>query len=119
MSAMTPAQKSVLDYVQSFQLANGCPPTREEIAGHFKWRSANAAQEHLRALQAKGVIRLVRGQSRGTRIVNETETLSLPQRTPIQLQAIKVRNIWDQEGCHSAQFPEALTTLLNMVLEQS
>ena len=116
MNAITPAQKSVLDYVQSFQLANGFPPSRSEIANHFNWSSANAAQEHLRALQAKGVIRLIQGQSRGIRVLNETETLSLPKRTPLQLQALEVRKIWDSEGCHSAQFPEALTALLDMVL---
>lgn len=116
MSDITPAQRSVLDFVNGFQLAKGFPPTREEISDHFHWRSSNAAQQHLKALERRGKVRLLSGQSRGIRVLNETEMLSLPQRTPIQLQAIKVRKIWDEEGCHSAQFPEALTTLLNMVL---
>ncbi len=40
-------------------------PQREDIAQHFNWRSLNAAQEHLKALQRKGVIVLRPGVSRG------------------------------------------------------
>jgi len=116
MSAATPAQQSVLDYVQSFHLANGVPPTRHEIARHFGWSSPNAAHQHLKLLEQKGIIRLIRGQARGIRVIPATtETLKLPERTPIQLKAIEVRKIWDSEGCHSETFPVALTELLEMI----
>ena len=35
------------------------PPTRAEIARELGFKSANAAEEHLRALQKKGVLDLV------------------------------------------------------------
>lgn len=119
MNPVTPAQQSVLDYVQSFHLAKGFPPTRAEISEHFGWSSPTAAHQHLQSLERKGRIRILRGQSRGIRVITETETLSLPKRTPLQLQAIAVRKIWDEEGCHSECFPDALTSLLNMIEAQS
>ncbi|MCK7494160.1 MAG: hypothetical protein MZW92_25235 [Comamonadaceae bacterium] len=39
--------------------AVGYPPTRAEIARQLGFRSANAAEDHLRALARKGVIELV------------------------------------------------------------
>ncbi len=47
------------------------PPTRAEIARALGFRSANAAEDHLRALQRKGVIDLVPGASRGIQLSGE------------------------------------------------
>lgn len=47
------------------------PPTRAEIARALGFRSANAAEEHLRALQRKGVIDLRPGASRGIQLSGE------------------------------------------------
>src|SRR5690606_3378893 len=47
----------------------GIPPTRAEIARKLGFRSANAAEEHLRALRRKGAIELLPGASRGIRIL--------------------------------------------------
>ncbi len=44
------------------------PPTRAEIAAKLGFRSANAAEEHLRALQRKGSIDLIPGTSRGIQL---------------------------------------------------
>jgi repressor LexA len=44
------------------------PPTRAEIAEHLGFRSANAAEDHLRALARKGAIELLPGASRGIRL---------------------------------------------------
>ena len=49
------------------------PPTRAEIARGLGFRSANAAEEHLRALRRKGVIELIPGASRGIQ-VNRVES---------------------------------------------
>jgi repressor LexA len=55
------------------------PPTRAEIAGILKFKSANAAEEHLRALARKGAIELVPGASRGIRLKDALrEQLGLP-----------------------------------------
>jgi len=45
------------------------PPTRAEIADHMGFRSANAAEDHLRALARKGAISLKPGTSRGIRVL--------------------------------------------------
>jgi len=44
------------------------PPTRAEIASFMGFRSANAAEDHLRALERKGAITLTPGTSRGIRV---------------------------------------------------
>jgi repressor LexA len=55
------------------------PPTRAEIAQRLKFRSVNAAEEHLRALERKGAIELLPGTSRGIRLKDSLrEQLGLP-----------------------------------------
>ena len=62
---LTPRQRQILEFIQDAIAANGLPPTRAEIAEALGFRSANAAEEHLRALQRKGVIALIAGSARG------------------------------------------------------
>ena len=50
----------------------GMPPTRAEIAQKLGFKSANAAEEHLKAL-AKRVIEIMPGTSRGIRLLLEEE----------------------------------------------
>ena len=55
------------------------PPTRAEIARELGFKSANAAEEHLRALQRKGVLDLVPGTSRGIQLKDSLrEQIGLP-----------------------------------------
>jgi repressor LexA len=54
--------------IQEFIAETGMPPTRAEIAGELGFKSANAAEEHLRALQRKGVLELLPGASRGIQL---------------------------------------------------
>lgn len=65
---LTARQRQVLDLVREIIEESGMPPTRAEIAGALGFRSANAAEEHLRALARKGAIELVPGASRGIRL---------------------------------------------------
>ena len=65
---LTTRQRQVLDLVREIIEASGMPPTRAEIATALGFRSANAAEEHLRALARKGAIELVPGASRGIRL---------------------------------------------------
>lgn len=68
MADLTPRQAEILALVRSFIERSGRPPTRAELAEHFGFRSANAAEEHLRALARKGAIDLVPGAARGIRL---------------------------------------------------
>ena len=79
MRKLTPRQKEILDLIQSFIDDFGMPPTRAEIAKELGFKSANAAEEHLRALQKKGVLKLVPGASRGIQLKDSLrEQLGLP-----------------------------------------
>lgn len=64
---LTERQEEVLDYIEDC-ISDGMPPTRREIAAHFGWKSQNAAEDHLRALERKGRITLTAGSSRGIRL---------------------------------------------------
>lgn len=68
MRELTQRQQQVLDLIRDHIDATGFPPTRAEIASQLGFRSANAAEEHLKALARKGVIELTSGTSRGIRL---------------------------------------------------
>ena len=68
MRELTPRQRQILEMIQEFISETGMPPTRAEIAGELGFKSANAAEEHLRALQRKGVLELLPGASRGIQL---------------------------------------------------
>jgi len=75
MTDLTPRQRQILDFIREQVEESGMPPTRAEIAAALGFKSANAAEEHLKTLKRKGVIDLVPGASRGIRL---TESLGLP-----------------------------------------
>lgn len=80
MRPLTKRQAQILELVKVFIKDTGMPPTRAEIASTLGFKSANAAEEHLKALAKKGVIEMVPGASRGIRLVEEEEPeqLGLP-----------------------------------------
>lgn len=76
IAPLTARQAEILDFIRRTLVERGAPPTREEIAGAFGFRSLNAAEQHLQALQKKGLIELVPGTSRGIRLKGAvTETV--------------------------------------------
>ncbi len=72
MDDLTPRQQQILDLIADFIERSGYPPTRSEIAEALGFRSANAAEQHLRALARKGAITLQPGASRGIRLSTQT-----------------------------------------------
>ena len=79
MAQLTPRQSQILIMIQDFIADSGMPPTRAEIARELGFKSANAAEDHLRALQRKGVLELVPGTSRGIQLKDSLrEQLGLP-----------------------------------------
>lgn len=75
--ALTQRQREILTYLRDHRRDQGYPPTRAEIARHFGFRSANAAEQHLRALARKGVLDLLPGASRGMRLTTEPADLPI------------------------------------------
>jgi repressor LexA len=72
---LTPRQAEILALITSAIQESGLPPTRAEIATCLGFASANAAEEHLRALARKGYIELTPGTSRGIRIAQQYSPL--------------------------------------------
>jgi repressor LexA len=62
---LTSRQKQILKFISEYIENNKFPPTRSELATHFGFRSPNAAETHLRALEAKSMIGIERGAARG------------------------------------------------------
>ncbi|MDX1676349.1 transcriptional repressor LexA [Arsukibacterium sp.] len=81
MRPLTPRQAEILQLIKDYQAETGMPPTRAEIASQLGFKSANAAEEHLKALAKKGVLTMMPGTSRGIRLLEdelEPEQLGLP-----------------------------------------
>ncbi len=72
MMKLTDKQQIVLDFIREYQRVHGTPPTRMEMAAQLGFRSANAAEDHLKALEKKGALIIMRGTSRGIRLLEET-----------------------------------------------
>ena len=71
MRPLTPRQTQIFELIKEKISETGMPPTRAEIADYFGFKSANAAEEHLKALAKKGYIQMLAGTSRGIRLTPE------------------------------------------------
>ncbi|WP_375321378.1 transcriptional repressor LexA [Aliivibrio logei] len=81
MKPLTARQQEVFELIKAKIDDTGMPPTRAEIARELGFRSANAAEEHLKALARKQVIEIIPGASRGIRILlqdAENEEFGVP-----------------------------------------
>jgi repressor LexA len=68
MEELTERQGEILRLIRDLTEVAGYPPTRAEIAERMGFRSVNAAEQHLRALEKKGAIEISSGASRGIRV---------------------------------------------------
>lgn len=76
LKPLTKRQQEIFNFILECMNLNGAPPTRAEIAEHFGFRSPNAAEDHLKALDKKGHIELRSGTSRGIFIHEQVRSLS-------------------------------------------
>jgi repressor LexA len=74
---LTPRQAEVLAFIKSYLEETGYPPTRADIARQLGFKSANASEEHLKALARKGAIEMIPGTSRGIKLPLE-ESQGIP-----------------------------------------
>jgi len=68
MDELTERQSEILRLVRELTEVSGFPPTRAEIAERMGFKSVNAAEQHLRALEKKGAIEITAGSSRGIKV---------------------------------------------------
>ena len=101
MKPLTPRQQQIFELIKDKIDMTGMPPTRAEIARELGFRSANAAEEHLKALARKNVIEIIPGASRGIRIVQSEEELLEEQGLPLIGQVAAGEPILAQEHVES------------------
>lgn len=71
MATLTDRQALILEIIKEHIEDSGFPPTRAELAEILGFKSVNAAEDHLRALERKGYIEIHPGASRGIRLLEE------------------------------------------------
>jgi repressor LexA len=65
VNALTPRQRSVLGFIESFQAAHGLPPTVREICAGCGIASTRSVSDDLKALERAGRLRRRGHRSRG------------------------------------------------------
>ena len=89
MKALTARQKEILDFITVSIDQRGYPPTIREIGKHMGIRSTNGVNDHLKALERKGVLTRDDLKSRAMRPVDKTlGSMNSSQRTPIDFPQI-------------------------------
>lgn len=68
MQKLTRQQSRILDFIKRSTERDGMPPTLAEICEAFDFNVRATAAQHLRAIEQKGYIELLRGTSRGIRL---------------------------------------------------
>ena len=71
---LTKKQQQILDFLLQRQQA-GDPPSFQEIAEHFGFRSPNAVLGHIKRLRAKGALAGETGRARSLRVLSPLQTL--------------------------------------------
>lgn len=122
---LTKRQQQILRFIEQSIENNGFPPTRAEISAHFDFRSPNAAESHLRALERKGVITVLPGTSRGITVhqsaggggprpAGDDVTLPLVGRVAAGSPILAAENIEDQVPVPAALFSPRADYLLTV-----
>ena len=98
LKPLTKRQREIFDFIVTSVASNGAPPTRIEIAKHFGFKSPNAAEDHLKAIDRKGHIELRSGTSRGI-VISDAAKADMPEQyrsdefIPIDFNSANVANI--------------------------
>jgi repressor LexA len=114
MIKLTARQAEVLQLIKNNIEDTGYPPTRAEIAKELGFRSANAAEEHLRALARKGAIEMVPGASRGIRLPQEQQGIPLVGRVAAGNPILAEENIEDYCDIPSSFFSPSADYMLRV-----
>ena len=120
---LTARQEEILGLITDAISRSGLPPTRAEIATRLGFASANAAEEHLRALARKGYVELTPGTSRGIKLSKQL-TLPIPALQQLTLPLIgrvaagspilAVEHVQKQVPCDPSLFDKGADYLLKV-----
>jgi repressor LexA len=67
---LTRKQQQILDFILRRQQTDGAPPTYQEIADQFGFRSLNSVTEHVRLLRQKSYLESEPGKARSLRVTS-------------------------------------------------
>src|SRR3546814_16978204 len=95
---LTERQQQILELIRSEITRTGFPPTRAEIARALGFKSANAAEDHLKALAKKGASELTAGASPGNRLV-EAVTATGPRPRSLEPASAPLTQLRVPPGC--------------------
>jgi repressor LexA len=79
-SPLTARQQQLLMLISDFIGRHGLPPTRADLARALNLRNRQGIDQHLRALERKGYLRLEPGIARGMRLLTAPSGAALPTR---------------------------------------
>lgn len=71
MSALTPKQQQIYDFILSFSGRHGYPPSVREIGEHVGLKSPSTVHFHLKGLEAAGLITKDKGKTRAITVCPE------------------------------------------------
>ena len=119
MRPLTSRQTEVYELVKRHIDNTGMPPTRAEIAKELGFRSANAAEEHLKALARKGAIEIMPGTSRGIRLLLPEDHRQEDEGLPLIGQVAAGEPILAQEHveCHYKVDPNLFHPVADFLLK--
>src|SRR5437899_12515121 len=72
MRELTSRQQEILNFIRTFTVTHGLPPTVREIGGRFRV-TPRAAFDHLRALERKGALQRRASAGRTSRALTVTD----------------------------------------------
>ena len=73
---LTPKEKNILEFLESYIGNQGFSPSFQEIRSHFGFASFNSVQRYLKQLEKKNYIQVPRGnQKRAITLVNSSSTI--------------------------------------------
>jgi len=79
MSPLTPKQKKILDFIEAFSGREGYPPSQQEIAKAFGFRSLGTVQNYLVRLEREGLLARDWNARRGMRVLRpQASSYELP-----------------------------------------
>ncbi len=73
MSELTRKQRLMVEFIRNHQEEHGYPPTYQEIAGHFGFRSPNSVTDHLRLIRQKGYLTSEPRRARSLQVLASSE----------------------------------------------
>ncbi len=96
----TPRQRQLLELIEQFLGRHGRPPTRADLARAMGLRNRQGIDQHLRALEGKGLIALEPGVARNIRLLQPsfalTRRLSLYGRVAAGVPTLAQGNVEDE-----------------------